>query len=55
MITTIAIHMITIIIIIIYTIELGEVSPLSWFTLVILVCINWFRAVVVDPDAQRPR
>ena len=35
--------------------ELGEVSPISWFTLVILVCINWFRAAVVDPTAQRPR
>jgi len=38
-----------------YLAELGEISPLSWFTLVILVCINWFRAAYVDPDAQRPR
>ena len=38
-----------------YLAELGEVSPMSWFFMVVLVCINWFRAAVVDPTAQRPR
>ena len=35
-----------------YTAELGEVSPISWFLLACLVAINYFRVAIIDPTAK---
>ena len=36
-----------------YLAELGEVSPVSWLLLAILVALNLFRAGILDPSAQQ--
>ena len=33
----------------VYIAELGNVTPLSWFIVMLLVCVNFLRAAVIDP------
>lgn len=35
----------------VYISELGHVSPTSWMLLAVLVILNYFRAMVIDPTA----
>ena len=39
----------------VYISELGHVSPTSWILLAVLVVLNYFRAMVIDPTASGKR